>query len=111
MPRDGYPDTLALVAHLRGVGETAAADRMEQLLGALAMFEASHSDFMNAARYTHVKTRGEYWRFSCSGELQSSGGPVEEGAVLTTYISCADYRVWHRPTHEFDDGRFLRIAK
>lgn len=59
------------------------------------------------ATHRHKK-RGTLYRDSGDCELQSSGGPIEEGTILTTYVSeCG--RAFARPKAEFDDGRFEKL--
>jgi len=55
-------------------------------------------------RVLHVD-RGTVYTVVGEAELQSSGGPVAEGAKLTVYRG-ADGNLWVRPSDEFSDGRF-----
>ena len=58
-------------------------------------------------RVRHRKSDGIYWVLGVA-ELQSSGGPVKEGATLTIYRGQKN-QLWVRPTVEFEDGRFIEM--
>jgi hypothetical protein len=45
-----------------------------------------------------------------TAELQSAGGPIPEGTVLTVYRHVEDGKRWARPKTEFEDGRFEALA-
>lgn len=54
--------------------------------------------------FRHKKTGGAYAVLNPSGGLQTAR-PIVDGALLVTYRG-ADGQWWHRPVHEFHDGRF-----
>lgn len=57
-------------------------------------------------RYRHKKRGSVVELLHEAIELQSAGGPIEEGASLVIYRHIDDGRVWARPAAEFHDGRF-----
>lgn len=85
--------------------QTLAADRIRELLKIVAVASAEGTD--NAEVVVHKKRGSEYRVFPIEIELQSSGGPVAEGARLTMYVDRKSWKFWARPTPEFRDGRFV----
>lgn len=61
--------------------------------------------FGGGAKVTHVKRQSSYLTIAM-GHLQCSA-PIAEGTVLYAYVG-EDGKVWFRPLHEFEDGRFVR---
>ena len=62
----------------------------------------------DAERVRHVKRGSCYTVKYREGTLQTEQ-PLKGGDVLVTYVG-EDGSVWHRPPHEFDDGRFSTLA-
>ncbi len=83
-----------------------AAKRIRELLTALSALCPTDQ----CERVCHLRRGTKYIVLGVDGELQSSGGPVAEGTKLVTYMG-SDWRLWHRPTAEFRDGRFETINR
>lgn len=64
------------------------------------------------SRWRHLK-RGTYYTVINHGTLQWSGAKawaVQDDTPITIYESETDHAVYARPTPEFLDGRFERMA-
>lgn len=60
--------------------------------------------------YRHVKRESEYRVAPMTFELQSSKGPISEGAKLIIYVSSdSSLKGWAREESEFNDGRFEKV--